>query len=292
MMIDFKKLSLFLIAAFLMSSVAVFAQNPTPSGKTESSEAIPFDTVPPLDDIVERNLTNDSRVLPYQPIREADIFWEKKIWRIIDTREKMNLPFGYPEEPLFTVILSGVEDGSIRAFVDDSFKQPLRPSEVAAKLASTDTIVTFDPETYEEKIEVVRNDMDAEDVKRYRVKERWFFDEETSTLQVRILGIAPYRDIVDKTTGEFKYEQALFWIYYPECREKLARHNVYNEGNDASPYTWEDLFEMRFFSSYIYKENDVKGRRLEDYLSGLDLLLDADKIRQDIFNWEHDLWSY
>jgi hypothetical protein len=56
--------------------------------------------------------------------------------------------------------------------------------------------------------------------------------------------------------------------------------------------TWEDLFEMRFFASYIYKESNVYDRRLQDYLSGVDLLLEADKIKQEIFNFEHDLWSY
>ena len=64
------------------------------------------------------------------------------------------------------------------------------------------------------------------------------------------------------------------------------------QGNDASPITWEDLFEMRFFSSYIFKESNVHDRRIEDYLTGVDQLLEADKIKQEIFNYEHDLWSY
>ena len=84
----------------------------------------------------------------------------------------------------------------------------------------------------------------------------------------------------------------MFWAYYPECREILARHKVFMEGNDASLITWEDLFEMRFFSSYVYKESNVHDLRLQDYLSGVDLLLASDKIKNEIFNYEHDLWSY
>ena len=159
-------------------------------------------------------------------------------------------------------------------------------------LSSADTVITFDPDSYEEIVEVVRNDMDPLDVERYRLKEVWFFDEETSRMNVRILGISPMRNVYDRETGEFRYEQPMFWIYYPECREMFARHQVFNDWNDASPVSWEDLFEMRFFSSYVFQERDIKGRRLDGYLSGVDLLLEAEKIKDEIFNFEQDLWSY
>ena len=244
----------------------------------------------PFDGIAERSA---KRVLPYDHVREADIFWEKRVWRVIDIREKMNLPFAYPERPFFSILMSGAIDEKITVYSteDDKFTAPLSPDEVASMGATVDTVITFDPETYEEQIQVVRNDLNPEDVKRFRIKEIWFFDEETSTLQVRILGIAPLIDVKDEN-GNFRYEKPMFWVYYPEARELLATEQVFNVGNDASPLTWEDQLEMRFFSSYIYKESNVLNRRLQDYLSGVDLLLEADKIKREIFNFEHDLWSY
>ena len=110
-------------------------------------------------------------------------------------------------------------------------------------------------------------------------------------MQGRILGIAPLLDITDDN-GNFLYEQPMFWVYYPEARQVLARERVFTYGNDAAPLSWEDLLEMRFFSSYIYKESNVFNRRLQEYLSGIDLLLEADRIKQEIFNFEQDLWSY
>ncbi len=290
MKFSFQNLYLFILGAFLFIATPAFSQIPEDTQKTESTE---FDEDRPLDDIVEKRITLEKRVLPYQPIREADIFWEKRITRVIDVREKMNLPFAYPEMPFFSILVDAINNEEIRAFStqDEKFSFQLNKDEVSSMLANIDTIVTFDPETYEEQIEVVRNTLDPEDIKRYRVKEIWFFDEETSTMQVRILGIAPLLDKLDDN-GNFMYELPLFWVYYPECREILARHRVFNEDNDASPYTWEDVFEMRYFSSFVYKQNDVKSRRLQDYLSGVDLLLEADKIKQEIFNFEHDLWSY
>jgi len=49
---------------------------------------------------------------------------------------------------------------------------------------------------------------------------------------------------------------------------------------------------MRYFSSYISQESNVYDRKVEDYLSGVDMLLEAEKIRMEIFNFEHDLWEY
>ena len=279
---------LFLVA-FCLNPAMVQAQNPS-NILTESSDPA---GEKPLDDIVEKRLTLEHRVLPYDPVREADIFWEKRIWRVIDVREKMNKPFAYPERPFFSILMESAINGDITVYSteDDKFTMPLTPGEVASKGASIDTVITFDPETYEEQIQVVRNELNPEDVKRFRIKEIWFFDEESSTLQVRILGIAPMIDVTDEN-GNFLYEQPMFWVYYPEAREILARERAFNVGNDASPMTWEDLMEMRFFASYIYKESNVYDRRLQDYLSGVDLLLEAENIRQEIFNFEHDLWSY
>lgn len=260
---------------------------------TESGSQQTVDQDPPIDDITDKRTIETVRILPYDPIREADIFWEKRIWRVIDIREKMNLPFAYPERPFFTILKEAAENGEIFVYSqeDDKFTQRLAPNEVATMGASVDTVTTFDPVTYEEQIQIVRNELNPEDIKRYRIKEAWFFDKETSTMQVRILGIAPLKDVKDEN-GNFKYEQVMFWVYYPEARQILAREKVFTAGNDAAPITWESLLEMRYFSSYIMKESNVHNRRLADYVQGVDLLMEADKIKQSIFNFEHDLWEY
>lgn len=283
-----QSLSLIMIMVlFSASNYDLSAQIPE-SPKTESSEP-DFDR--PLDDIVENRLIQERMVLPYEPVREADIFWKKKVWRVIDVREKMNHHFTYPVRPLITIMMDAAVNGDIKSYVDDEWSSELTPSEVASQAASQDTITTFDPETYEEQIKVVRNDLNPEDIKRFRMKEIWFFDEEASVMKVRIIGIAPLKDVTDDN-GNFLYEQPMFWIYYPDSREFFARETAYMVDNDASPISWEDIFEMRYFSSYIFKQSNVKDRRLKDYLSGVDLLMEADRIHNEIFNYEQDLWSY
>jgi len=259
--------------------------------RTEASD--PDDGNTPLDDIVEKRLMKERMVLQWDHVREADIFWERRVWRVIDTREKMNKTFSYPKNPLISIILDAAKNGEINLYdqMTDDFTLEVGSSDVEDILSKADTIVSYDEETYEEITKVVRNDFNPEDVKRYRIKEIWFFDEESSTLRVRILGIAPLKEVFDDN-GNFRYEQPMFWAYYPQLREVLAKEQAFNPLNDASLISWEDLMEMRFFSSYVYKASNVYDRRLQDYLSGVDLLLEADKIKNEIFNFEHDLWSY
>ena len=55
------------------------------------------------------------KTMPLPTVREADVFWSKKVWRIIDLREKMNLPLFYPTREmdgrmnLISVLLEGIK---------------------------------------------------------------------------------------------------------------------------------------------------------------------------------------
>jgi gliding motility associated protien GldN len=247
----------------------------------------------PLDDIVPRQLIKDRKTLAYQPLREADIMWEKRIWRVIDVREKMNLPFMYPEAPFFKILENAAMEGQINLYSteDDRFLRVMDEKEMRSTFYKTDTVEVTDPVDFSTKIKIVESELNFENVKRFRIKEVWYFDENTGTMKVRILGIAPLIEAYDDNDN-FKFERPLFWVYYPECRELLAKQQVFNSFNDRALTTWDDLFEMRLFSSYIYKTSNVRNDRIRDYASGVDMLLEADKIKNELFNFEHDLWTY
>lgn len=279
---------LFFLVAFVSFSLQLNAQD-------EEKTTMDFTSKPkPMDDIAARSKVKAPRmVLKYAPIRENDILYEKRIWREIDTKEKMNLTFRYPEKPFFSILREGIESGAIQAYspVDDKFSTPLQTEELALQFYKKDTVQVIDPVTDKEVFKVVENEINPEEINRYRIKEIFFFDNVHSTMKVRILGIAPIREVFDEN-GKFLYEYPLFWVYYPNCREFLSNFFVFNDYNDKSVMTWEDLFEMRFFSSFIIKESNIHDRRLQDYLKGRDLLLESERIKNQIFNYEQDLWSY
>ncbi len=250
-----------------------------------------------IDGVVKRTLVEDSPVLEYDHVREADVVWERKVWRLIDVREKMNIAFRSPKEPFFSVLQGMVEDGDVAAFRDEDFKEPLTFDEIDQKLNRIDTAIIWDPDTYEEKVQIVKNQINWEDINKFRIKEVWYFDKELSTFNNRILAIAPILDRIDPDTGEFKYTEVLFWIYYPEAREPFSRHRVQNGNNDIAPMSWYDLFENRYFASYVLKESNPLDLRVQDVYygyekEGIDRLLESEKIKQELFNFEHDLWEY
>jgi hypothetical protein len=51
--------------------------------------------------------------------------------------------------------------------------------------------------------------------------------------------------------------------------------------------------QKRYFSSYIFAESNVYDNRLiNEYAQGQECLLEADRIKEQIFNFEQDLWEY
>ncbi|MCB0648559.1 MAG: gliding motility protein GldN [Saprospiraceae bacterium] len=282
-----------LLSIVTLGSVSLNAQT-DPTQMTESS--IPSEDIY-IDDIVPRRMISENIVLPYEPVREADIAWEKRMWRIIDTREKINLVWRAEEEPFFNILKEMILNGDITAFEDEKFKTPLTGEEVESKLYKIDTIPSFDYETYQEKIEVVKNTLDWRSIKKYRIKEIWYFDEEASMMKNRILGIAPImEEEVEGLDRPLVYP--LFWVYYPEARQYLGKKRVKNDDNDIAPMSWADLIDNRFFNSIIYKRSNVLDYKVEDYFdpksdtANMDILLQSEKIKQELFNFEHDLWEY
>ena len=252
-----------------------------------------------LDGVYVKEHTIERRVIPYTYLREADVMWSKRVWRIIDLREKINHDMYFPidviagRKSLMQVIWDGVtKDGSITAYNDENdgdFTTQLSKTDLDNKYNTWDTAQVEDPGTGELVEKVTQRQFSPSEVKQLRVKEDWFFDRQRSVMDVRIIGLAPIRFF--QKNGEERME-TMFWIYYPEARFAFVSAEVYNKGNDAERRTYEDIFWKRRFGSYIYKESNVYNRRINTYMSGLDALLEAEKIKDDIFNIEHDLWEY
>lgn len=267
----------FLMAVMLMYAGTAFAQEP-------------------LDGAWVKSTTKEKEPIPYDYIREADVFWAKRIWRMIDVREKMNLPFKYPQQPLIQVLHEASKNGEITVYDPavtdaDQFKKVMSVDEVKKIGARDDTVMQINPVTLEEEEVITHNELTWDKIVKYRVKEDWFFDEETSTLMVRVIGIAPIMEDYD-AQGNYRGDMTMYWVYYPDLRPILAKYEVFNPKNDAVRMSWEDMFEARLFQSYIYKESNVYDRNIMEYATGMDALLESDRVKYDVFTFEHDLWNY
>ena len=242
---------------------------------------------------------------PYQHVRHADVMWSTKIIRVIDLREKMNQVFYYPVSPindrmnLITVLMEAIKEGSLTAYgnatVDDEFKSPMSLSEVENIGIEGDAMeITeiYDDDIEDYVIDTTYNEFNQNDVYGYKVKEEWYFDKQRSVMDVRIIGLCPVMQKKDRN-GIVIGKTSLFWVYFPEARDVLRKAEVFNHRkNDAARLTYDDIFHKRFFSSYIIKESNWYDRNISAYKTGIDALLESERIKMEIFNFEHDLWEY
>ena len=255
---------------------------------------------------VDQNLIRDKAPLPYEPIREDDAVFRVRVWRDIDAREKLNLPFRYAAEEdagsqrFISILLRAIKDGELTAFSgdDDRFTTPITPdSAINAFGNGYDTVPRYDADGNIVSYQVRAKAVNPDSIYKFRLKEEWIFDKENSRLYVRILGIAPVIPYKLSTGQAIEgSDRPVFWVYYPDARPVLAKSEVYNPKNFAARMSWDDLFESRMFSSYIVKssfDNPYDIPLSSIYPNNtLFRLLEGERIKDKIFNYEQSLWSY
>ncbi|HON19559.1 MAG TPA: gliding motility protein GldN [Salinivirgaceae bacterium] len=256
--------------------------------------------------------------VPYYYLREANVMWKKRIWRIIDMREKINHPLYFPVSPIedrmsLTSLVLKAQQGLLDEQTDrvagadvqnprlnpNSQKIPILPlyeDEFFKKVLTIKDVETafgVDPTNPSAPSEVA-----PEEVLQWMVKEDWFFNKERSRIEVRVIGLGAIRFSVAQgaqTTGQqvqYRISQP-FWVYFPEVRPILAKYAVFNNYNDSERRTFDDIFFKRFFNSYIFRESNVySDRPVRDYELGIYALWESEKIHNKLFNFEQDLWSY
>ncbi len=245
--------------------------------------------------------------VPYQYVREADVMWSKTVWRKIQLKEKINHPLYYPERimgermSLMSLLLWGIKNQGLTAYDEDvstgdEFAVVMSQEQIQERLGAKKEYTTVtDVETGEVTERVVEGEAHPEEIKELLLKEVWFFDKQRSVMEVRIVGICPIRMYKrDPNDPDAKLEpMKVFWIYYPEARKILANHYVFNSRNNVQAGTFDELFLSRRFSSYITRESNVyNDRPISQYTIGLESMLEAERIKENIYNYEQDLWHY
>jgi gliding motility associated protien GldN len=140
-----------------------------------------------------------------------------------------------------------------------------------------------------------KRELTSQDITGYKLKGYWYFDKRQSELKYRLLGICPIAPEAREVGSENPDYIDLFWIFYPSIRDYLHQYLAFNEKNSSMPISFDRILDSRQFSGVIYKEENVYGDRLiTEYVNenALNQLLESDRIKDKIRDFEHDMWNY
>jgi gliding motility associated protien GldN len=247
--------------------------------------------------------------LAYGYVDERDILWSKNTWEIIDLDERINFPLYYPVDTnnigsnrrsLYDVLMTGIRSGKIKnVYADSYFNEKRTLQDISATLSKIDT-TDLGVEQYNagEEIDqqyIDRRDLSSADIAMYHIRGYWYFDKRQAELKYRLLGIAPVAPDVNFIDDEEPDLVELFWVWFPDAREILHDADAFNGANTSQSISFDHLLNSRRFNAVIYKEDNVQGdRTVDDYITANAFmqLLESERIKEQIRNFEQDMWNY
>lgn len=255
-------------------------------------------------------LADNDKPLPYGYVHDRDVMYGRKVWEYIDLDERVNFPLYFPVDanlgpdrmPLYDVLVKGMEEGSITEVYSDSYFQEKKSlKDIKSSLSLIDTLdagidqINAGLALSDEFIDEYK--IEAFHVAAYKTVGFWYFDKRQGELKYRLLGICPVvPDVYSLKNGDQNLSYVdLFWVYFPASRDILHAHNAFNNRNSAMPFSFDHLLNSRRFNAVIYKEENVLAdREIKDYVkeNALMQLLESERVKDRIRDFEHDMWSY
>lgn len=284
----------------LLVSVSSFAQNNILNADTPDEIGGPT--------VAELKYGEDEP-LEYGYVDDRDILWSKTTWEVIDLDERVNFPLYYPidtnqigtsRRALYDVLVTNIRNGKIpNIYADSYFNDKRTLKDISAALSKVDT-TDLGIEQYNagEQIDpqyISRRDISSADIVEYHIRGIWYFDKRQAELKYRLLGIAPVAPDVNFIDSENPQLVELFWVWFPSAREVLNENYAFNSENTSQPISFDHLLNARRFNAVIYAEDNVQGdRQVNEYISNNAFmqLLESQRIKEQIRNFEADMWNY
>lgn len=226
--------------------------------------------------------------------------WMRVIYRQLDLVKEPNTPLYYPVRPvggqknLFSMIFQLLCENKIKAYeyldgyeeFDDNhlvnFKDLLDRfyilyEEVPGRGGVEPTFV------------INESDIPSAEVRSYYVKEAWYFDQNNSDFDVKILAICP---ILTAAGDMGEITMPMFWLPYENIRPYISHSQIMTSNmNNAMAFTMDDYFRRRMFDGEIIKTQNLMNQPLQGYCPTPDSLKnEQERIESQLIGFEKALW--
>lgn len=242
-----------------------------------------------------------TRQLHEESAHDADLKYQREIYRRLDLSKGTNGALYYPEdvidgkENLFRIMMRLVADGTIPAYeyLDgrEIFTSAYRVNvgETLGRFGITASEAKGSTER-NPKFTIGENDMPASQVKDYYIIEKWEFDNRSNRMKTRVDAICPVLSQYGDFGGEVRYP--MFWIKMADLRPYLADHLIFLSDDNSLPrYSLDDFFSLGLYEGEIYKTRNMRNLSLAQMFPDEDdRRRAADSIDKRLRSYGKDLW--
>lgn len=226
--------------------------------------------------------------------------WMRVIYREVDLSKEQNAPLYYPVRPvngtsnLFSTIFQAFSENRVDAY---EYLGDYEDFSDAHKIVFNKEFLDRYYIFYEEvegragtpSLVINESDIPSSEVRSYYVKEAWYFDQNNSVFDIKILAICP----ILYAAGDLGEERRpMFWLPYENIRPYIRNNYIMTSNtNNAKTFTVDDYFRRRMYEGEIVKTENLMNRSLVEYCPTPDSMKrEQDRIEGQLVAFQQSLY--
>ena len=139
-------------------------------------------------------------------INNKDNSWATRVYHNFSVENLTVLKGTQEIAEIFDIMIEDLSNNAEDVYLAHTFdadgRQKMNPAEIRSIQSSIDTIITFDPSTFREVIQVVNNEFNGTNVKQIRLMQDWVWNHKNKSLSISYLGFKP---IINRYTTAGKF---------------------------------------------------------------------------------------
>ena len=226
--------------------------------------------------------------------------WMRVITREIDLTADKNAALYYPVRELngmknlFTNLFQLASEGKIKMY---KYLMDYESFEEDNILPFKDLLDNFEI-FYEEipagggrpaRYVINASDVPSQEVKSLFVKEAWYFDQNNSIYDVKILAICPIAFMITDIGDQ---RQPMFWAKYEDVRPYVKNNYIMTSNiNNAKTFTVDDFFRRRMYDGEIIMTENMMNLAMQQLYPDPDTLkIEQKRIEDQLVAFNDSLW--